>query len=77
MGLKEILDENILPAVEVALKAYITDNFDKHTEFVLEALKKAIPGQWDDKLIDSKKEEIAAFAKDLALKQADLISGKV
>ncbi len=65
MGLKHVIEE--------AAETYIKTNMDKHTEFVLEALNKFIPGNWDDAAVVAKKPEILAYVKTKALELASKI----
>jgi len=77
MGIPEFIEDTIKPAIEIAVQSYIETNGDKHTEAVLDALTKFIPGTWDDALVAAKKPEILTHVKKILLSEAEKISDKV
>lgn len=73
MGLKE---EGV-DAAEIAVKAALNEKCDAIVAATLEEVKKMIPGQWDDALLESMKSNIQSVVKAELLKLAEKISPRV
>lgn len=68
--------EQSLEIAEAAAKAIVDASYDRLLEMIFEELKKAIPGQIDDMVIDAVKPMIGPKMKELLLAEIAKIDGK-
>lgn len=68
--------EQALVIAEAAAKALIDASYDRIMELIFDELKKAIPGQIDDMIIDAVKPMIGPKLKELLLAEIAKIDGK-
>lgn len=68
--------EQLLVMAEETAKLVVDATYDRLLEMILEEIKKAIPGQIDDMVIDTMKPIIAPKMKELLLVQIAKIDGK-
>lgn len=71
------MKEEALAAAEISLELFVEKAFEPVVDGLLEELKKAIPGQVDDAVIEMVKPSLKPIAKKLLLEQIEKISEKV
>jgi len=69
--------KDLLSAVEDLVAKLIAEKLDEVVEQGIVALKEAIPGQFDDMVLEAVKVQVKAALKAEALKLADLIDSEV
>ena len=89
MELKKIWTETVLPmlkdgyenvakpAIEMYIEKKIEAKSDEYVDKIAAAIKKAIPGDYDDAFINAKLAEVKIQIKKEALEEAEKISDKV
>ena len=68
--------EQLLVIAEETAKVLVDASYDRLLELIINELKKAIPGQIDDMVIDAVKPMIGPKMKDLLLAEIAKIDGK-
>ena len=71
----EVKDQALVLAEETA-KLVVDATYDRLLEMILDEVKKAVPGQIDDMIIDTLKPIVAPKMKELLLAQIAKIDGK-
>lgn len=70
------MEQEVLVIAEAAAKALVDASYDRLMEVVFEEIKKAIPGDWDNAIIDMLKPVIAPKLKEILLAEIAKIDGK-
>ena len=77
MDLKPIIEEHVLPAVEIALEAYINKKSDGAVELLVAKLIEICPVDVVDMYIKAQEPALKKMLKEYFLAQAEKISDKV
>lgn len=75
--LKDVLDENVLPQVEIALEGVVKKHAKPAAKQLLSKLAEVIPGKLDDALLLAAEEKLAQELENLLLGLVEKVSDKV